>query len=386
MAHDQGNKISELVPDVIELIVNKLPSYCLPSCRLVCKTWNDVILSSKHHPSISHASDFFLAHVYSDSRDRPNSHCFRNLHCLELDPDHMEGVRSVASFNLKRKYFKRSFISTINSCNGLLAFVVTKKTNSWLSPNSVVILNPITNEYFELPKDKFKGNWFTCYYGFGFCPKTKQYKVVRSSTVRDRNSIIHNYKTEIFAFGTRPEWTRIESPTCSFNGCHGVYLNGGLHWIGQNNLGPDVIYRLNMEDEKYEQIPFPDDDGYFPCIGIFNGAIHLTLSMEGYKYRVWKMKEDGLWIKAFSVIIPDVNKNILSFSKSTVEPIKICKDGKILCLWAGAELMLYNPTTKKMEKLIDDTTARDFSVHNIDCFNFNVLPNILTGKLGKFLE
>ena len=94
---------------------------------------NDVILSSKHDPLISVTSNFLLAHVYSNHRDRPS---FCNLHWLELDPDHMEGVRSVASFNLSRKYFRSSFISTINACNGLLAFVVTKNTKSWLIPNS----------------------------------------------------------------------------------------------------------------------------------------------------------------------------------------------------------------------------------------------------------
>ncbi|XP_022961423.1 F-box protein At3g07870-like [Cucurbita moschata] len=376
MANDQdiiSNKILELIPDVIELILSKLPYYYLPSCRLVCKTWNNVILSSKHDPSISAASNFLFAHVYSNNGDRPS---FRNLHCLELDPDHVEGVRSVASFNLRRKYFRRSFISTINSCNGLLAFVVTKNTKRWLSSNTVVILNPMTNEYFEVPKDEFKGNWLTCSYGFGFCPKTKHYKVIRNSTVDDRNSIVHNYKSEIFAFGTRQEWTRIESPSCSFHGCHGVYLNGGLHWVGQNDLRRDVIYRLNMEDEKYEQIPFPNDDGYFPYIRVFNGALHLTLSMEEYEYRIWKMKEDGSWIKSFSVIIP--TKNVLSFSKSTVEQIKTGKDGKILCLWAGAQLVLYDPKTEKMEKLMDDTIVRNFSVHNIDCFNFNAFSDILT--------
>ncbi|XP_023516660.1 F-box protein At3g07870-like [Cucurbita pepo subsp. pepo] len=384
MANDQdiiSNKISELIPDVVELILSKLPYYYLPSCRLVCKTWNDVILSSKHDPSISPASNFLLAHVYSNRRDRLS---FRNLHCLELDSDHVEEVRSVASFNLRRKYFRRSFISTINSCNGLLAFVVTKNTKSWLNSNTVVILNPMTNEYFELPKDEFKGNWLTCSYGFGFCPKTKHYKVVRNSTVEDRNSTV-NYKSEIFAFGTRQEWTRIESPSYSFNGCHGVYLNGGLHWVGQDDLHHDVIYRLNMEDEKYEHIPFPNDDGYFPCIGVFNGALHLTLSMEGHEYTMWKMKEDGSWIKAFSTSVPDVSKNILSFSQSTVEQVKICKDGKILCVWAGAELVLYDPKTEKMEKLMDDTIAREFWIHNINCFNFNALSDILTGKIGKIL-
>ena len=139
-----------------------------------------------------------------------------------------------------------------------------------------------------------------------------------------------------------------------------------------------------MEDEKYEQISFPNDDGYFPCIGIFNGALHLTLSIEGYEYTMWKMKEDCLWIKTFSVIIPDVSKNILSFSKSTVEHIKIGKDGKILCIWAGAKLVLYDPKTEKMEKLMDDTIVKKFSVHNIECFNFNTLLDILTGKICKF--
>ncbi|XP_022968850.1 F-box protein At3g07870-like [Cucurbita maxima] len=383
MANDQdiiSNKIPELIHDVVELILSKLPYYYLPSCRLVCKTWNNVILSSKYDLSISADSNFLLAHVYSNRRDCPS---FRDLHCLELDPDHVKGVRSVASLNLHRKYFQHSFISTINSCNGLLAFVVTKNTKRWLTPNTVVIFNPMTNEYLELPKDEFKRKRLNCSYGFGFCPRTKQYKVVRNSTVDDRNSTVHsNYKSEIFAFGTRQEWTRIESPSCSFHGCHGAYLNGGLHWIGQNDLGYNVIYRLNMEDEKYKQIPFPNHDGYFPYIGVFNGALHLTISMEEYEYRIWKMEGDGSWIKSFSVIVP--TKNIISFSKSTVEQIKTCKDGKILCVWAGAQFVLYDPKTETMEKLMEDTIVRYFSVHNIDCFNFSALRDILTGKFCKF--
>ena len=133
VANDQdiiNNKISELILDIIELILSKLPYYYLPSCRLVSKTWNNVILSSKHDPSIPADSNFLLAHVYSNRRDRLS---FRNLHCLELDSDHVEGVRSVTSFNLHRKYFRRSFISTINSCNSLrvpmdLDFVLKQST------------------------------------------------------------------------------------------------------------------------------------------------------------------------------------------------------------------------------------------------------------------
>ncbi|XP_038880514.1 putative F-box protein At1g46984 [Benincasa hispida] len=370
---------SELPPDILQLIFSKLPFFNLPTCRLVSATWNNLVLSCKFDPSIS-ISNLFFAHFYS-CRDR-------NLHCVDLDPQHLEGMSTVASFTFHPNVSSGSCkISIINSCSGLISLLITKRRRRGHRPGVVCVLNPMTNEYFKLPTFRSKGDSVKDYfYGLGFSPRTKQYKLART------HYVCHEFIVEIFAFGTSCEWTPVGSVPYFLNEYHGVYFNGGLYWVGGQQLPnaglSDVIYRLDLEDDKFKQISFPldgDDEGDFPYIGVYNDTLYLTLCCGDFEYHVWKMEEDFSWIKEFVLALPENVHHSLPRHHPIgycLQLIKACEDGNILCLCAGLYLILYDPKTETTELLTDQDfeIKKHMWVYQIDSFNFNSLHNILAGK------
>lgn len=370
---------SELPADTVQVILSKVPLLNLPSCRVVCKAWNNLILSCKFDPPIL-ISNLFFAHISP----------FRKLHCVDFDPKHLGGMSSVASFRFDAKN-----IFIINSCNGLLFLNIVKNRRGQGRRRRRVlgILNPMTNEYIKLPSSKSRGKGDR--YGLGFSPKTKQYKIARTCFLPDECTTL----VEIFAFGTSPthrQWTPVGFlPNLSIFD-RGVYFNGGLYWIGDvcDCDCAQSICRLDIENEKLEQISLPRDDGLADFIGVVNGSLHLTICapMEYddnvEEYQVWKMEEDCSWIKAFGLQEPknlrcpgfDLPLQCTGIFLYNLQPIKACEDGKMLCLFVGFHLLLYDPKTQRVEVLTDQDLNKHMCVHRIDSFNFNSLCNILAGK------
>ncbi|XP_038883771.1 putative F-box protein At1g60370 [Benincasa hispida] len=369
---------SELPPDnIIQVILSKVPLFNLPSCRLVCKAWNNLVLTCKFDPPL-------LISSLSLAYDCPS----RNLYCMDFNLKYLEGMSSVVSFTFHPKFFTSS-ISIINSCNGLLSLLISKRKSG--SPISYVlcILNPMTNEYFKFPAEKSKthcccGRPYS--YGLGFSPETKQYKIARTSFLRDESTT----SVEIFAFGTTREWTPVGVLPSLVVEDHGVYFNGGLYWT-VDELQPrdsnNAIYRLDIENEKLEKISCPHYGGGHFFFGVFDGTLYLTTYTGTVDniYQVWKMEENLSWIKAFVLSRPENLRHPehdQPWGVSQLQPIKVCEDGKILCLLAGFLLILYDPKTKRVKILTnqDVETERHLHVHQIDSSNFNSLPNILAGK------
>ncbi|KGN66126.1 putative F-box protein At1g46984 [Cucumis sativus] len=372
------NKRSELPPDVLQLIFSKLPFFNLPTCRLVSTTWNNLISSCKFDPSIS-ISHLFFARFYSSRHP--------NLHCVEFDPQHAEGMSTVASFAFHPDLSSGSCrITIINSCSGLISLIINKRRRRGHRLDLVCVLNPITNEYFKLPTSRSKGDRVPNYcYGLGFSPTTNQYKLARTHFTHDE------FIVDIFAFGTSCEWTPVGSVPNFLNEYHGVYLNGGLYWVGSQKLPnggisdyTEVIYRLDLKDEKFEKISFPLDGGDDPYIAVYNGTLYLTFCCEDFDYHAWKMEEDFSWSKEFVLALPENVHHSLRHHPIGyyLQLIKFCEDGNILCLYAGILLILYDPSTQTVEIL----TNQDFEikeamwVHQIESFSFNSLHNILAGK------
>ncbi|KAL0542893.1 hypothetical protein IC582_017974 [Cucumis melo] len=367
---------SEFPPDnIIQVILSKVPLFNLTSCRLVCKSWNNLVLTCKFDPSL------FISLAY----DCPS----RTLYCVDFDPMYSEGMNSVGSFSFHPKFStSSSSISIINACNGLLSLLISKR-----KPGSVSyvlgILNPMTNEYFKFPAEKSKshcccGRLYS--YGLGFNPKKKQYKIARTSFRPDESTTL----VEIFAFGsTYQVWTSVGFLPSLVVEDHGVYFNGGLYWVANqpdpHDSSISTIYRLDIENENLEKISCPQHLGGHFFFGVFDGTLYLTVSKNN-KYQVWKMKDNFSWIKAFVISSP---RNLCHpdhphqpWGVSQLDPIKACEDGKILCLLAGLHLILYDPKTKSAEILTDQSVKveKHLHVHHIDSFNFNSLPNILAGN------
>ncbi|XP_004137594.1 F-box protein At5g65850 [Cucumis sativus] len=198
---------SELPSDILLQILLKLQPFSnLFTCRLVSKVWNDCISSFKFE------SNLFITQI-SPSRNRRRNR--NRFDCVDLDPKHFDGMNLIGSFKLHSSWCSSS-TGIVNSCNGFLCILNTKR---------VAMLNPMTNEYMELPSST---QYELSVYGLGYSPKTKGYKVGR-----------HSYKNgellvEILAFGTsledqdgkvQSQWRQVASMSTTYKMYrHGTYF------------------------------------------------------------------------------------------------------------------------------------------------------------------
>ncbi|XP_038878453.1 F-box protein At3g07870-like [Benincasa hispida] len=376
---ESSNKNWEIPPDHIlhQLIFSKLSIVDLQACRQVCKSWNNIV--------VQFDSNLFFAQTSPDSR---------NIHCMDFDPKHMGAMNSLASFTFHPKYSSASS-KILCCCHGLLlcSFRFFKFYDLIeYSRTKICILNPFTNEYLVVSSDT--GNRHDNYsYAFGFSLNTKQFKIVRF-TYKHSSFQPSSTSIEIYAFETLcPRLRPLGFLPTSIQTDGAYYFNGALYWVGTDQqlllkAHKDVIYCLDLEDYKLNQCSLPQHNqfrlAYF--FGALNGALYLTTLENEDQYQMWKMEQD-----VFSCIIlfvlPKLNlrfsKHLPQHSRSLInlQPIKICEDGKFLCLLGGLVFLLCDPNTGTTQVLTDQDVEieKHFKVFPIETFNFNSLHNILLG-------
>lgn len=384
-----NTNLAELPDGITELIFSKLPLFKnLPVCRIVCKSWNNLISKYK-----SFDPPNYLFFALTKSPD----YCYTGFRCIDFDPKHLGGMKSVASFSFHPDYASASDVTIISSCHGLLLCSFTwPKSNQIEQRSEICILNLITNEYLHLPfLINNNAPDYRSLYGFGFCPNTKQFKIARFSIPNPSPYPGESkHLLEIFSFGTNHSgWTRVDFPSNLLIRSHATYFNGAIYWVGNHYNHPlqaiKVICRLDLEDYKLDQFSLPrhglgqDYGRHYETflLGVLNDSLYLTFSITFrglfYKYQVWKMEEDYSWIKVF--VVPELPDP--SLKSYHLQIIKTCEDGKILCLLRGLHLLLCDPNTGTTQLLTD--TEFDISKHlrlySIDYFNFNSISKILVG-------
>uniref|UniRef100_A0A2N9H4Y8 F-box associated beta-propeller type 1 domain-containing protein n=1 Tax=Fagus sylvatica TaxID=28930 RepID=A0A2N9H4Y8_FAGSY len=128
----------------------------------------------------------------------------------------------------------------VATCNGLVCF-----SDDLLGyTNQFYLWNPCVRKYVKLP-------YPNCYFrnrdefihsiGFGFDPKTNDYKVVRMVSLWDDPDCGKDRpKVEVYTLSTG-EWrmvTPVLSPICILHDCPTpAFVNGALHWIGFRRNG-----------------------------------------------------------------------------------------------------------------------------------------------------
>ncbi|XP_008447090.2 F-box/LRR-repeat protein At2g43260-like [Cucumis melo] len=373
-----GNNIidSELPSDILlQILLLLQPFSKLFTCRLVSKNWNKCISSFKFD------SNLFITQI---SRCRRRSR--NRLHCVDLNPNRSEGVNLVGSFKLHPSWSPSS-TGIVNICNGLLCILNGKR---------VAILNPMTNEYMELPS---RTEYQSSVYGLGYSPKTKQYKVARHSFKNDELFV------EILAFGTsladqdgnqnevQSQWRHVVSISTTYKmHRHGTYFNGAIYWVGEGERSDSsaknvyVLRRLNVTNEKFEELWLPEIGSIWKhtsYCGVFNGKLYLSHYVTADSmYHVLMMNGKGLWETPFFISIPRFYKGSTRLESNHFQLIKPWKKGKILCLFYSFLLVLFDTKSGKLEKLdyVEEEVKKSFRICHMDSIHFGSLPNILAGK------
>ena len=170
----------------------------------------------------------------------------------------------------------------MNSCNGLLCL------SKSITNNPHFICNPITGEFITVGhEEKEKSLWGSVFPGFGYCPKSKKYKVVRL-VLRLEN--MFQRMAEVYTLGsTDTSWRRIGSAPFDLDlALFPTYLNGVIQWVKASDdekmKGSVFIIGFDFEEEKFNQVPPPPHFGekhkekenlYNLNMGVLGGCLSL---------------------------------------------------------------------------------------------------------------
>ncbi|BFG24941.1 hypothetical protein CerSpe_112150 [Prunus speciosa] len=211
----------DLPKSILYIVLLKIPTRSIRICKCLCKTWQDLIsdheftklhfAQAESYPLVrpsnptrvsrtlylvepEDSSDFDFEHSNCTCYDASdflfnecNGHQFHmNLAKYKIPLRNAEEVLNTHNDANRKPGTKKKLCinvcpaghkyEVVNSCDGLLCL------SNPLINDPVVVCNPITGEFVHLPQvfklEYVKGST-DC--GFGFSPKTNQYKVIRIS-------------------------------------------------------------------------------------------------------------------------------------------------------------------------------------------------------------
>ncbi|KAL1351090.1 hypothetical protein AAHE18_06G072400 [Arachis hypogaea] len=207
-----------------------------------------------------------------------------------LDPKSSSNIKLDPKFEIplpgpKSIQGRRVYVDVL-SCNGL--FYLSCSMDRDIS----LVCNPITGEFIRLPKQPpILKPYEQISWGFGFHPKTNQYKVMRIYISKHD----HRMVVEMHTVGTST-WINVEvdyPKNLIHLLTHSAYFNGALHWIGTDVDGNVSIWAFNFDMERFQSFSMPPrDQGTKVRIFEFRSSICLIYFNE-LLVTMWMMKIYG---------------------------------------------------------------------------------------------
>ncbi|XP_065870860.1 F-box protein At3g07870-like [Euphorbia lathyris] len=290
--------------------------------------------------------DMFSCQQSHDYSERIHQVCMKTGSKLKIPVRNfpIDGNEAIALNPMDHKY------KVVNSCNGFLCL------SEPIYNKPVVVCNPVTGEFIDLPQvikgendDGFSNDYFDC--GFGFSPKTNQYKVVKllkQYSPLEHVTIRRKYTdlVQVHILGTR-SWKNIEfSPYSGYMFLFPTYLNGAVHWICL--LVKKLILILSFDCEKECFHPFPSPplrEGIRDNVGmgVLGGCLCICDSSDPSLTCVWVMKNYGVetsWTKVFEIDVSYCGRMLYGL----YQPIKYMNNGALLMFnYPSSVLIYYDP-------------------------------------------
>ncbi|XP_062162700.1 F-box/kelch-repeat protein At3g06240-like [Alnus glutinosa] len=314
--------MSDTLPnEVVAEILSRLPVKSVIKFRCVSKTWCSLI--SSPHFIATHLSRALSNHEYPSNlvfhhfdyplkKDR--SAAIR-IHQLSLDPEMQE--RSLVTQESDVRGDPADFIEfrcsrdcmmVIGSSNGL--FCLTKGFDSY------VLCNPCIQKAISIPHPNIGLRGLeTQTHGFGYCPKTDDYKVVRIVHAEGTtHSLVEIYTLRTGAWRSfmalgPPYYFREPFGSPSLRN---IFFNGAVHWPARTpeHQRPfhHLIVSFDIEDEVFREMAMPkslqDEETFELFMAVVDGLLALIPYGDDQDVPVWVMKEYGRaesWTKQFDI-------------------------------------------------------------------------------------
>ena len=370
-------------------IFSKLVISNLPICRLVCRTWNHIVLDYASATQFQCLTTALLICTNDEAisflDDSSKVNCNATMQCMDFDSrKHLH-----ANFDLDSELMKSPSllfdgnwsIHIISQCNGLLYVITNNYEYHGLYNHG--IFNPMTNEFIQIP-------WHDEYgydvIGFGCGISTKQYKLFRVRTTFPRGGEGRKgMEMDVLRFGNDNKWRYLPFlPSPSHVFVCSAYLNGVIYWLGKVEAKENevVIHAFDVETEKFESSTILDVglvDQESLNLYKFKETIYATfIEMTYDSIQVWKMQEKGSWIP--EVLVMDDIPN--HWRDLTI--IEALEDREtILCMVNFRFFCFYNSIFGRRRKKVipryrEKTRFR--SIWKIESLNFGSLSNILSGE------
>nr|XP_043623718.1 F-box protein At3g07870-like [Erigeron canadensis] len=347
--------------DVLLDVLTRLPISSLIQFRFVSRSCDvlshDPELPRLHHPMAKKADPMLVFHCDFPIRNQ--------LYFVTYDGDHNKNIvrkistpfcRSMPEFNV------------VGSCNGLLCL------SDSLYGEPVFLFNPFTRNYLELPKCvQFQDQEVV--FGFGYHPKTNEYKVVRIVYYRTPRRLIRNHRSyprsevHVLTIGGESnlnnEWRCLGKVPYQLDrqAKEAVVVNGRLHWVSRPGRLPGrTIVSFDLEDEQFKLVSKPVNRSNYH-LAVIDECLAAAVSCGYGKLEIWVMKEYDAkesWTKLFDIhgaYLAKVRTHDYgiwrkAMHEKMVRVLCVLKNGEILMEYRGGSLVKYDPKWKEFKDVV----------------------------------
>ncbi|CAN0905077.1 F-box protein At3g07870 [Linum grandiflorum] len=358
-------KIQKVPESIFHKILSKLSAPTLLDCKLISKYWlasiNDNTFSNTHFSTAAEDDEtsLFLL-VFSDW---PNP----KLELANMMPPNLKTLNNPVHQSVLPEF------ELVGSCNGILCLYNT------IDDDPLYLCNPFSrmnDDYYykELPKLKLQvinqNTVCRVVFGFGFHPRTKEYKVVKIVYYKLWNYDFSGGNPEAFVLtiGKDDQWRKLGEVSYFLNGPTSEALVAGrLHWRS---------YMAKQEEEdvrsKTTIISFDLDKEHFqPITGIGYSSLSRTdynlvnlrgclstavLNGDG-RTDIWVMKRYNVeesWTKELVIpshvpttyrldVVPPARRKKNGITGRLSKVLYMFKDGRVLFLYRSKCLVIYDP-------------------------------------------
>ncbi|XP_059450699.1 F-box/kelch-repeat protein At3g23880-like isoform X1 [Corylus avellana] len=338
--------IRDLPEDLSMEILSRLPVKSLMRCKCISKSWYALITN----PS------FITMHLTSHNPNRRAAILRRGggLEHLRLSTLSNETLEVSGNVDLSQLFLDEvSKVSIFGPCNGILCFSGTlwKNRDGHCDYGRLVLWNPATRESKLLPPFPRQSDlYFFSNLGFGFDPKTNDYKVVRIMNFRFRHC-----KVQVYHLSTN-SWRVLDSSPNPSYFIHlprfPSYLNGVYYWWARvredGYMGRQLLLSFDMSNEVFQEVlPPPSEGSCSEDIAVINDSVTMILPCNSELkecIEIWVLNECGVertWTKILTIRQIPVFWNLL----------QLREDGLVVLTDEDQCLVLYDPRTQEARNL-----------------------------------